>query len=316
MKVIEHLAKATDTLISFEIIPPRRGGNIKQLLNVLEDITKYHPPFIDITSHPAEVVYEETSTGMQMKIKRKRPGTLGICALSQNKYNIDAVPHVLCSGFTREETEDFLIELHYLGIENVLAIRGDDSGFKKPIKFGRSINDYAVDLISQITSLNNGKYLEEGLLDAQAMNFCVGTSGYSEKHFEAPNLLYDVRYTKAKVDAGACYIVTQMFYNNKAFFNYVDLCRNEGITVPIIPGLKIISSKSNIKTLPKNFYIDIPQELSDEIESAKPEHVLEIGAEWTKKQVEELLNKKVPAIHFYTMTNAQPIKVLMNKLKL
>jgi len=316
MKVIEHLDKATSTLISFEIIPPKRGGNAKQLLNVLEDITKYNPPFIDITSHAAEVVYEETGTGMQMKIKRKRPGTLGICALIQNKYNIDAVPHVLCSGFTREETEDFLIDVHYLGIENVLAIRGDDSGFKKPIKFGRSINEYAPELISQISSINNGHYLEDGLLDAQRMDFCIGAAGYPEKHFEAPNLITDIRNTKAKVEAGASYIVTQMFYNNKVYFDYVNLCRKEGITVPIIPGLKVITTKNHIRNIPKNFYLDIPQELADEVESAKPEHVIDIGVEWTKKQVEELLNKNVPAIHFYTMTNAQPIIKLMDKLKL
>lgn len=317
MKVIEHLEKAKNTLISFEIIPPKRGGNIKQLLQVLEDIVKYDPPFIDITSHAAEVVYEETAAGgMQMKIKRKRPGTLGICALIQNKYNIDAVPHVLCTGFTREETEDFLIELHYLGIDNVLAIRGDDSDYKKPVKFGRSINEYAVDLIKQLNSINKGKYLEEGLLDAQPMNFCVGTSGYPEKHYEAPNLLTDIRNTKAKVDAGASYIVTQMFYNNKAYFDYVDLCRKEGIKVPIIPGLKIITSKAHIKTLPKNFYIDIPQDLADEIEAAKPEHVNEIGVNWTAKQVEELLNKNVPAIHFYIMQSSSPIKMLMKKLKI
>lgn len=316
MKVIEHLEKEKNTLISFEIIPPKRGGNIRQLLNVLEDITKYHPPFIDITSHAAEVVYEETASGMQMKIKRKRPGTLGICALIQNKYNIEAVPHVLCSGFTREETEDFLIELHYLGIENVLAIRGDESDYKKPVKFGRSVNEYAVDLIKQIDAINKGKYLEEGLLDAQPMNFCIGTSGYPEKHFEAPNLITDIRYTKSKVDNGASYIVTQMFYNNKVFFDYVDLCRKEGIKAPIIPGLKIITSKSHVKTLPKNFYIDIPTDLADEIETAKPEHVLEIGVNWTAKQVEELINRKVPAIHFYTMTNSKPIKMLMEKLKL
>ncbi len=317
MKVIEHLEKAKNTLISFEIIPPKRGGNIKQLLQVLEDIVKYDPPFIDITSHAAEVVYEETAAGgMQMKIKRKRPGTLGICALIQNKYNIDAVPHVLCTGFTREETEDFLIELHYLGIDNVLAIRGDDSDYKKPVKFGRSINEYAVDLIKQLNSINKGKYLEEGLLDAQPMNFCVGTSGYPEKHYEAPNLLTDIRNTKAKVDAGASYIVTQMFYNNKAYFDYVDLCRKEGINVPIIPGLKIITSKAHIKTLPKNFYIDIPQELADEIEAAKPEHVNEIGVNWTAKQVEELLNKNVPAIHFYIMQSSSPMKMLMKKLKI
>ncbi|OGU68395.1 MAG: methylenetetrahydrofolate reductase [NAD(P)H] [Stygiobacter sp. RIFOXYC12_FULL_38_8] len=317
MKVIEHLYKAKNPLISFEIIPPKRGGNVRQLLHVLDDIVKYNPPFIDITSHAAEVMYEETSDGgMQMKVKRKRPGTLGLCALIQNKYNIDAVPHVLCSGFTREETEDFLIELHYLGIDNVLAVRGDDSAFKKPLKFGRSMNEYAVDLVKQINSLNKGKYIEDGLLDAEPMDVCVGVGGYPEKHFEAPNLATDIKNTKEKVDAGASYIVTQMFYSNKFYFNYVDQCKKEGISAPIIPGLKVITSKAQIKSIPKNFFIDIPQELAEEVEAAKPEHVMEVGVEWTKKQVEELLNKNVPAVHFYVMQNSQPIKLLMNKLKL
>ncbi len=317
MKVIEHLEKSSRPLISFEIIPPKRGGNVKQFLNVLDDIVKYNPPFIDITSHAAEVIYEETPNGgIQMKTKRKRPGTLGLCALIQNKYNIDAVPHVLCSGFTREETEDFLIELHYLGIENVLAVRGDTNTYKKPIKFGRSANHYAFELINQISSLNKGKYLEDSLLDAEPMNFCIGTSGYPEKHFEAPNLITDIRYTKAKVDAGASYIVTQMFYSNKSFFDYVDLCRKEGINVPIIPGLKIVTSKAQIRSIPKNFYIDIPSELAEEIESSKPEHAMEIGVNWTLKQVEELLNKNIVSLHFYVMQNSQPIKLLMQKLKL
>jgi len=318
MKVIEHLAKAKNTLISFEIIPPKRGGDIKALMNVLDEIVKYNPPFIDITSHAAEVIYEETPDGgYQMKIKRKRPGTLGICALIQNKYNVDAVPHVICNGFTKEETEDFLIELHYLGIDNVLAVRGDDAGFKKPLKFGRSANEFAVDLVRQINGMNEGKYIEDSLLDAEAMDFCVGTSGYPEKHFEAPNLKTDVKYTKDKVDAGAGYIVTQMFFNNKNYFEYVDLCRREGINVPIIPGLKIITSKSQVVNLPKNFYIDIPDELTEEIFKAKNDkEVVEIGAEWTAKQVEELLNKNVPAIHFFVMQNAEPVKLLMKKIKI
>lgn len=317
MKVIEHLEKSNNTLISFEIIPPKRGGNVKQLLQVLDDIVKYNPPFIDITSHAAEVIYEETPRGdMQMKVKRKRPGTLGLCALIQNKYNIDAVPHVLCSGFTREETEDFLIEIHYLGIDNVLAIRGDDSAYKKPLKYGRSANEYAIDLVNQIIDLNKGKYIEEDLLDAEPMDICVGIGGYPEKHFEAPNLSIDIKHTKAKIDAGASYIVTQMFFSNKHFYNYTNLCRDAGINVPIIPGLKIITSKAQIRSLPKNFFIDIPQELADEIDKAKPEHVVEIGINWTLKQVEDLLNNNVPAIHFYVMQNSQPIKILMNKLKI
>ena len=315
MKVIEHLAKANETLISFEIIPPKRGGNIKKLLNALEDLVKYNPPFIDITSHAAEVIYEETPDGdFRMKIKRKRPGTLGICALIQNKYNIDAVPHVICQGFTKEETEDFLIELHYLAIDNVLAIRGDDSGFRKPVKFGRSINNYAIELVSQINDMNNGKYLEDSLLDAEPTTFGIGIGGYPEKHFEAPNLQSDINFTKEKIKKGAEYIVTQMFYENKKFFDYAELCKSSGIDVPIIPGLKIITTKHQLNSLPANFYVDIPSELADEIHAAKPEHVAEIGVDWSFKQAEELLNANVPAIHFYVMQNTGPIKMLMKKL--
>ncbi len=317
MKVIEHLEKADKPLISFEIIPPKRGGDIKTLLSVLEELVKYKPPFIDITSHAAEVYYEETPDGgYKMKIKRKRPGTLGICALIQNKYNVDAVPHVICQGFTKEETEDFLIELHYLGIDNVLAIRGDDSGYTKPVKFGRSVNEYAIDLVKQIADVNSGKYIEDTLLDAEPMDFCVGISGYPEKHFESPNISQDIKYAKKKIEMGASYIVTQMFFDNKKYFNYVDKCREAGIDAPILPGLKILTSKKHTSTLPKNFHIDIPDELANEIEAAKPEHVLDIGIEWTYKQVMELLDKNVPAIHFYIMQNSKPISKLMDKLKI
>ncbi len=317
MKIIEHLDNASETLISFEIIPPKRGGNFKQLMAALDDLIKYNPPFIDITSHAAEVIYEETSEGdYKMKVKRKRPGTLGICALIQNKYNVDAVPHVICKGFTKEETEDFIIELHYLGIDNVLAVRGDDSGFEKPIKYNRSANIYAVDLVKQISDLNEGKYLEDTLLDADRMSFCIGVGGYPEKHFESPNVLMDIKYTKEKIKAGADYIVTQMFYDNQKYYDYVKLCRENGIEVPIIPGLKILTSKNQLVNLPKSFYIDIPNELAEEVGNAKPEHIPEISAEWTLKQVQDLLEHNVPAIHFYVMQNTKPINLVMNKLKL
>lgn len=317
MRVTEHLDKANETLISFEIIPPKRGGYIKQLLGVLEDLVKFNPPFIDITSHAAEVLYEETSDGgYEMRIKRKRPGTLGICALIQNKYSIDAVPHVICNGFTKEETEDFLIELRYLGIDNVLAVRGDDSGYKKPIKFGRSTNDYAVDLVQQINKMNNGIYVEDTLLDADKTNFCIGVGGYPEKHFEAPNMDLDIKYAKQKVDAGADYIVTQMFFENKYYYEYVKRCRAVGIDVPIIPGLKMVTARNQITSLPKIFNIDLPSELVDELVEAKPEHLLEIGINWTAKQVEDLLNNSSPAIHFYIMQNSKPINMLMKKLNL
>ena len=316
MKVIEHLDRAKEPLISFELIPPKRGGDINSLLSVLEDIVKYRPPFIDITSHAAEVYYDETPSGIKKIIKRKRPGTLGICALIQNKYNIDAVPHVLTKGFTREETEDFLIELNYLGIQNVLAIRGDDSGYNKPIPVGKSINLYASDLVKQMVDMNHGKFLEENLLDAKPTEFCIGVSGYPEKHFEAPNLKTDIKYIKQKIDAGAEYVVTQMFYDNKYYFDFVDLCTQMGITAPIIPGLKILTSKVQLHTIPKNFYVNIPEELADEVSSAKPEHVLDIGIEWAVKQVEELLNKNVPSVHFYIMQNSKPIIKLMERLKI
>jgi methylenetetrahydrofolate reductase (NADPH) len=315
MKVIEHLEKAKEPLISFELIPPKRGGDITDVLNVIDNIMKFNPPFIDITSHSAEVIYEETPEGIRKKVKRKRPGTLGICALIQNKYNIDAVPHILVKGFTREETEDFMIELNYLGIDNVLAIRGDDSGYEKPIPLGRSVNRSAVDLVEQIVKMNKGIYLEDSLLDARPTKFCIGVGGYPEKHFEAPNLKADIKFAKQKVDAGADYIVTQMFYDNKFYFEYVDKCRELGINVPIIPGLKILTSRAQLHSIPKDFHVTIPSALSDEVENAKPENVLNIGVEWAAKQVRELLDRNVPGVHFYIMLNSKPINLVMERLK-
>jgi len=316
MKVIDHLEKAKEPLISFELIPPKRGGDITDVLLVLDGITKFKPPFIDITSHSAEVIYEETPGGIKKKVKRKRPGTLGICALIQNKYNVDAVPHILVKGFTREETEDFMIELNYLGIDNVLAVRGDDSGYEKPIPTGRSANSNSVELVEQIMKMNKGLYLEESLLDAKPTSFCVGVGGYPEKHFEAPNLDADIKFAKEKVNAGAEYIVTQMFYDNKLYFDFVEKCVAAGINVPIIPGLKIITSKAQLHSVPKNFHVTIPSALSDEIEKAKPDEVLNIGIEWAANQVLELLEKNVPSVHFYIMLNSKPISMVMEKLKL
>jgi methylenetetrahydrofolate reductase (NADPH) len=315
MKVTEHLARAEHPPISFEIIPPLRGGDVKGLLALIDDLVKYQPPFIDITSHAAEVIYEETPQGIQRRVKRKRPGTLGVCALLQNKYHIDAVPHILCQGFTREETEDFLIELKYLGIDNVLAVRGDDSGFQKPLQYGRSANSYACDLVGQIAAMNHGRYLEQDLLDAEPSDFCVGVGGYPEKHFEAPNLVLDVRRIKEKIEAGAHYIVTQMFFNNAHYFRYVDLCREQGIEVPIIPGLKILTSAKQLATIPRNFYVEVPAELSDEILAARPEHATDIGVEWAFKQSRELLERGAPALHFYVMQSSGAIKKLMSRLK-
>ena len=314
MKVIEHLAMATESKISFEVIPPKRGGDIRSLLNVIDDIVKYKPPYIEITSQAAEVIYDESADGIKKRIIRKRPGTLGICALIQKKYNIDAVPHILCQGFTREETEDVLIELQYLEIENILAIRGDESSYKKPLQHGRSINVYALDLVNQISDMNNGKYLEEALLDAEPTDFCIGVAGYPEKHFEAPNLDFDMAYLKKKLDAGADYIVTQMFFDNKVYFDFVKKCRAIGIEVPIIPGLKIATTPKQLTNIPRNFHVDIPNDFASEMMEADPEHYLEIGVNWAKKQAEELLNQNVPALHFYIMQNSKPVSMLMKKL--
>lgn len=316
MKVIEHLEKAKKPLISFEIIPPLRGGDIKQIFEIIDDLKKYNPPFIDVTSHSAEVQYEETADGIRKKIKRKRPGTIGLCVAIKNKYNIETVPHLLCTGFTKEETEDALIELNYLGIENVLAVRGDESEYKKPVPHGKSNNSYTIELVEQINNMNKGIYLEEDLLDAASTNFCIGVGGYPEKHFEAPNLKTDIKFLKDKLDKGAHYIVTQMFFNNEHYFNFVKMCRDMGITAPIIPGIKILTSKKHLTSLPKDFIIEIPEDLSEEIMKSEAKFTQEIGINWAYKQVEELFNFGVPAVHFYILQNSVPMQKLLNKLNI
>ena len=315
MKVIEHLERAKGPLISFEIIPPLRGGNVQELLALIEDLVVHRPPFIDITSHAAEAIFEETTQGFQRRVKRKRPGTLGVCALIQNKWGVDAVPHILCRGFTREETEDFLIELRYLGIDNVLAVRGDDSGYEKPLQFGRSANLYALDLVQQIADMNRGKYLERDLLDAEPTRFSIGVAGYPEKHFEAPNLLTDVRHAKEKIDAGADYVVTQMFFDNRLYFDYVDRCREQGIEAPIMPGIKILSSRKQLTTIPRVFHVDIPEALSLEVENQPAERAEDVGVEWALAQSRELLERGAPAIHFYVMQSSSAIQKVLGKLE-
>jgi len=304
MKVTEHLDRATEPLISYEIIPPKRGGSIEGVFETIDSVLPFNPPFIDVTSHAAEVELEEQSGGVfRRRVKRKRPGTIGLCAAITHHYNIDAVPHLLCHGFTRQETEDALIELNYLGMDNVLAIRGDDTGYQKELMNGRTRNEYAIDLVRQIGDMNNGNYLEE-LMDATPTNFCIGVAGYPEKHFEAPNLDWDIQRTKEKVEAGADYIVTQMFFKNQKFFDYVEKCREAGITVPIIPGLKILTSRRHINFLPRYFHIDLPEELSKAVEEAPDDTVKDIGVEWTVQQSMELLEAGVPSLHFYIMQSS------------
>ncbi|MEX0684851.1 MAG: methylenetetrahydrofolate reductase [Balneolales bacterium] len=312
MKVIEHYQKATEPLISFEIIPPKRGGAISKVFNTLDELIRFKPPFIDVTSHAAEAYYEELPDAtIKRHVKRKRPGTIGLCAAIKHRYNVDPVPHLICKGFTKEETEDALIELNYLGIQNVLAIRGDDNGAPKPHHKDKHINEYAIDLVKQICLMNEGCFMEE-LVDAEPTNFCIGVGGYPEKHFEAPNLNRDIKLLKLKVDAGADYVVTQMFYDNQAFFKFVEQCRAEGITVPIIPGLKVLTVPNHLTSLPRSFFVNIPDDLAEPI-LKNPDRTRDIGIEWSIKQCMELLEYGVQGLHFYVMGNPMPaIKVIEN----
>lgn len=307
MKVTEHYDRADGPLLSYEIIPPRRGTSVGQILELVDALAPYRPPFIDVTSHSAEKVYEEMPDGtIRKRIKRKRPGTLGLCAAIQHRFGIDAVPHILCLGFSEEETEDALIELNYLGIHNVLAVRGDDKGVVKTHRPDRRRHEYACDLVGQIQAMNEGRYLED-LLDAAPTDFCVGVGGYPEKHVDAPNVTWDILNLKRKVDAGADYVVTQMFFDNRHYFDYVERCRDVGIEVPIVPGLKIITSKRHLHSLPGAFHTEIPEALAAEVEAAKDEHVAEVGIAWARKQAEDLIEAGVPGLHFYIMSTAEHV---------
>ncbi|HEX6983618.1 MAG TPA: methylenetetrahydrofolate reductase [Balneolaceae bacterium] len=315
MKVIEHYNRAKEPLISFEIIPPKRGGSIKKVFDSLDQVMKYHPPFIDVTYHAAESYYEELGNGtIKRHIKRKRPGTIGLCAAIMHKYGVDPVPHLICEGFTKEETEDALIELNYLGIDNVLTIRGDAADDSITRYKNGTFNKHAVDLVKQVKGMNSGRYLEN-IVNAHETNFCVGVAGYPEKHFEAPNLDYDIQMLKKKVDAGGDYIVTQMFFDNEAYFRFVKKCRNAGIECPIVPGLKVLTREQHLNFLPKYFYLNIPETLSDEIQSNSAK-ARDIGIEWAKQQCTELLEGGAPGIHFYIMGDPSPALEVIEKLPL
>ena len=316
MKVIEHYERATEPLLSYEIIPPKRGGSVGQVLEIVEALAPYDPPFIDVTSHSAEASYEEMPDGsIRRNVKRKRPGTLGLCAAIQHRFGIDAVPHVLCRGFTREETEDAMIELNYLGIHNVLAVRGDDHGVSKRQRPERTVNEYASDLVRQIAAMNRGEYLDDGLLDASPTDFCIGVGGYPEKHEEAPNLTWDVLHLKRKVDAGADYVVTQMFFDTQQYVDFVERCRDVGIDVPIVPGLKIITTKRHLRSLPRTFKVEIPESLAAEVEEAREEQVADIGVEWARQQTEALMEAGAPGIHFYIMSTPRHVLRVVEPLR-
>lgn len=313
MKVIEHYERAKEPLISFEIIPPKRGGSVKKVFEALDKVMKYDPPFIDVTYHAAESYFEERPDGtIKRHIKRKRPGTIGLCAAIMHKYGVDPVPHLICEGFTKEETEDALIELNFLGIDNVLAIRGDSTDDAVPRYKNGTFNKYAIELVKQIKDMNQGKYLED-IVNAHETDFCVGVAGYPEKHFEAPNLDFDIQMLKKKVDAGGDYIVSQMFFDNEAYFRFEKKCRNAGIECPIVPGLKVLTREKHLNFLPKYFHLNIPEELSDEVQ-ADPDNAREIGVEWAAKQCIELLEAGAPGIHFYIMGDPTPALDAIDRL--
>lgn len=313
MHVIEHLAKAKGPLFSCEIVPPPRGRTAKDIIDIVETLIPFNPSWIDVTSHSSTAYYRDRIDGsLERKIFKKRPGTIGICGIIQNRFRIDTVVHLLCQGFSREESEDALIELNFLGIHNVLALRGDAPNYQKKLRADQSLNIYASQLVAQINELKQGKYLQD-LEDVQPLDFCVGVAGYPEKHFEAASLKLDILNLKKKVDAGAEYIVTQMFFDNKHYFSFVDACRQAGITVPIIPGLKVLRSEAQMRSLPKSFHIDLPDELVDQV-SEDPKNVVEIGKNWAFKQAQELLEKNVPCLHFYVLNDVQLVVDILKKL--
>ncbi len=303
MKVIDHINQAKDTLVSFEILPPLKGKTINSIYNHLDPLMEFKPSFINVTYHRSEQIFKKKADGTFEKVEiRKRPGTVGICAAIMNHYKIDAVPHLICGGFTKRETEDALIDLNFLGIDNVLVLRGDATKNEASFEPEPDGNRYAIDLLKQTVDLNHGIYLEEDIREGFRTHFCIGIAGYPEKHFEAPNLKSDMDFLKAKVAAGAEYIVTQMFFDNSKYFAFVDHCRAEGITIPIIPGLKPITNKKQLNVIPRTFHVDIPTDLSNEIQRCKTDEDCEkVGTEWLIAQSRELKKAGVPVLHYYTL---------------
>lgn len=308
MKVTDLINQSDETLFSIEVLPPMKGKNISDLYKVLDPLMEFNPPFVDVTYHREEITYRKNPDGTMTQIPvRKRPGTVGICAAIMNKYKVEAVPHLICGGFTKEETEDALFSLYYLGIENILIIKGDEIGKSEyHIEDRVNRNVYAVDLVDQVHNMNQGRFLHEETISDFHTNFCSGVAGYPEKHFQAPNLNSDLKYLKAKVDAGADYIVTQMFFDNEKFFAFVDKCRDFGIHVPIIPGIKPIATKNHLNVLPSMFHIDIPEALQKEVEKCKDNTaVKQVGVEWAIEQSKALKKANVPCIHYYTMSRSE-----------
>ena len=303
MKVIEHLKQEQGTQVSFEVLPPLKGKGINALWDHLDPLMEFKPAFINVTYHRSESMFKRKTDGTFEKVEvRKRPGTVGICAAIMNRYKVDAVAHLICGGFSKQETEDALIDLNFLGVDNVLVLRGDAPRNESVFEPEPGGHKYAIELLQQVMNMNNAIYLEEDLKNAVKTNFCVGVAGYPEKHFESPNLQTDLLFLKAKIDAGADYVVTQMFYDNKKYFEYVKACREIGIEAPIVPGLKPITSKKQLTVIPRTFHVDIPEELSNEILKCKTDKdVEEVGTEWLLHQSKELKAANVPVLHYYTL---------------
>ena len=317
MKVTDYIKNAKgETLVSFEILPPVKGGSIKTIFKTLDPLMEFKPPFVDVTYHREEFIYNRQNTGYYEKVAiRKRPGTVGICAAIMNKYKVDAVPHLICGGFTKEETENALIDLAFLGINNVLALRGDARKFDGKFIPHKDGHSYASDLVQQVKSMNNGTYLDQTIVDGAQTDYCIGVAGYPEKHFESPNMNLDIEYLKQKVDFGAEYIVTQMFFDNQKYFDFVDKCRAAGINVPIIPGLKPITKKYQLQSLPRYFFIDLPDDLVSAMQAAKDAAGRkQVGIEWCVQQSKELKERGVPVLHYYTMGNGEIIKKIIKQV--
>lgn len=317
MKVTEHIRNGNGkTLFTIEILPPLKGENIRSLFDHMDPLMEFKPPFIDVTYHREEYVYKKQESGLlEKRSVRKRPGTVGICAAIQNHYKVDTVPHIICGGFSREETENALIDLHFLGIDNVLVLQGDAIKNEGRFVAEPDGHKYASELLEQVANMNTGIFLDEELQNKAPTDFCMGVAGYPEKHFSAPNLKTDLKYLKLKVDRGAEYIVTQMFFDNKKYFEFVKSCEEFGITVPIIPGIKPITTRSQINILPTTFHIDIPEELADEVEKCKDNaSARQVGIDWAVKQSRELIKAGVPTLHFYSMGKSDPIYKIAKEL--
>lgn len=316
MKVIDHINKATDTLLSYEVLPPLKGKTIVSLYDHLDPLMEFKPSWINVTYHRSETMFKKKADGTFEKVEvRKRPGTVGICAAIMNHYKIDAVPHIICGGFTKRETEDALIDLDFLGIDNALVLRGDAAKNEASFESEPGGNNFAIDLLRQVSGMNNGIYIDEDIKNGGKTNFCMGVAGYPEKHFEAPNLEIDLLKLKEKVDAGADYIMTQMFFDNQKFFDFVASCKAIGINVPIIPGLKPITNKKQLSVLPRIFHVDIPTDLSNAINKCKSDLECEqVGAEWLIQQSKELKQFGVPVLHYYTLGKPKVIRSVVEKL--